>query len=107
MGGVPDGDIVSYNLDIETYNNLRDPLVSNPRILVVVFVPNDETAASWIDQSEATLSLRHCGYWITLKNLPASENVTSQTVYLPKFNIFTPAALRQMMELTSDGRDLA
>lgn len=107
MGGVPEGNTVSYSLDIDTYNNLRDPLVSNPRILVVVFVPEDETAETWIEQSETTLSLKHCGYWTTLKSLPATENTTSQMVYLSKSHIFTPAALRRMMLLTSEGRDLA
>jgi hypothetical protein len=107
MGPVPEGETISYSLDIETYDNLRDPLVSNPRILVVVFAPYDETAETWIEQSETTLSLRHCGYWTTLKSLPPTENSTSQTVHLPKSNIFTPAALRLMMELTSEGRELA
>lgn len=107
MGRVPEGDQISYEIDIDTYNNLRDPLVSNPRILVVVFVPLDENTDSWIEQSELNLSLRHCGYWTSLKNHPLSENVSKKTIYLKKSDVFTPVALRLMMELTSEGRDLA
>ena len=105
MSGVPGGDDnISYVLDLETYNNLRDPLVTNPRYLVVVFVSN--TVEEWISQTEQELTFRHCAYWCSLKGQPESENGTVQTVYLPRANVFTPDVLRQMMERASNGEDM-
>jgi hypothetical protein len=104
MRGVAAHDDIPLTIDIETYNNLRDPLLSNPRILVVVLAP--EEISTWIQQSDAELILRHCAYWLSLKGLPDTENATSKTVHLPRGNIFTPAALREMMDRTSNGREL-
>jgi hypothetical protein len=95
---------IPYALDLETYDNLRDPLVVSPRILVLVLVPEHES--EWLAQSEKELIMSHCGYWLSLKGLPASKNETSQTVYLPRTNIFTPAVLQEMMMKTGDGVDL-
>jgi hypothetical protein len=99
-----DAESISYSLDLETYDNLRDPLVVNPRYLVVVLVSNE--VEEWIVQTEQALVYRHCAYWCSLKGLPPSENATRQTVYLPRANIFTPAVLRQMMERASNGEDM-
>lgn len=105
MIGQASTDPISYPLDLETYDNLRDPLVSNPRILVLVLVPTN--VAEWISQSHKELAVSHCAYWASLKGLPASSNATSQTVYLPQKNIFNPSALQAMMSNTSNGLDLA
>jgi hypothetical protein len=105
MSGHAIADPISYSLDLETYDNLRDPLVSNPRILVVVFVPSNVN--EWISQSDKELVMRHCAYWISLKGAAASSNATSQTVYLPQKNVFNPSALQAMMSNTSNGLDLS
>lgn len=105
MGQSASCDPIPYVIDLSTYDNLRDELLTVPRILVVVLVPDDVDA--WVNQSETELVLSHCGYWLSLKGLPESETTTNKTVYLPRQNIFTPAALRDMMERTSNGLELA
>ncbi|MBR1149764.1 DUF4365 domain-containing protein [Bradyrhizobium sp. JYMT SZCCT0428] len=104
MSGVASNDPVSYSLDLETYDNLRDPMVSNPRILVLVLVPSNVN--EWMDQSEKTLVMSHCAYWVSLKGAPSSSNATSQTVHFPRKNVFNPTALQTMMSNTSNGLDL-
>lgn len=104
MGAPASADPISYILDIATYDSLRDPLVSNPRILVVVLVPDD--VANWVSQSETELVYKYCAYWTSLKGQPESDNTTSKTVYLKRQHIFTPDALRGMMERTSNGIEL-
>jgi len=104
MNGPAFADPISYTLDLETYDSLRDPRVCNPRILVVVEVPSDLN--DWLTQSESELVMSHCAYWLSLKGAPASQNTTVQTVYLPRGNIFSPDALRAMMVNTSNGLDL-
>lgn len=97
-------DPIPYVLDLETYDNLRDPMVSDPRILVLVIVPQDEN--EWLEQSEEEMSLKHCGYWLSLKGAAESTNSTSQTVYIPKQNILSPDCLTEMMQKISNGIDL-
>jgi hypothetical protein len=104
MGLPTPSEHIPYAIDIATYDNLRDPLVANPRILVVIFVPGQ--IEGWIDQSETALVLRHCAYWLSLKGQTESETIANKTVYLPRQNIFTPEALRDMMERTSNGLEL-
>lgn len=105
LGDAANSDPISYSVDIDTYNNLRDPLVASPRILVVVLAPNQPD--EWTVQTEAQLALMHCAYWATLKGLPDVDNGSTKTVYLPRANVFTPDALRAMMQKTADGVDFA
>ncbi|MCK1712020.1 MULTISPECIES: DUF4365 domain-containing protein [unclassified Bradyrhizobium] len=102
--GPASGDPISFPLDLETYDNLRDPKVCIPRILVVVFVPND--VQEWLAQTEHALTLRHCAYWMSLKGLQSSSNAKSQTVYIPRKNLFGPQVLQSMMTKIADGLDL-
>lgn len=97
-------DPISYQLDIDTYDSLRDPLVANPRILVVVLTPND--ISNWIMQDEANLVLKHCAYWVSLKDAPEVLDQASRVVHIPRGNVFTPKALQAMMVHTSNGEDL-
>lgn len=105
LGGVPvgSGDI-SYQLDIATYDNLRDPLVTNPRILVVVFVPT--LLGDWMLQDEAQMAMKHCGFWVSLRNAPDVMDQDTRVVHLPRANRFTPHALQAMMAAVSDGGTL-
>jgi hypothetical protein len=66
-----------------------------PRILVVVRVP--EKLDDWLLQSEQELSLRHCGYWMSLRGMPDSTNETSVTVHVPRSQVFSVTALRDLM----------
>jgi uncharacterized protein DUF4365 len=104
MSGMAASDPLSYPLDLDTYDNLRDVKVCIPRILVLVLVPND--VQEWLAQSEHALTLRHCGYWVTLKGMNASDNATSQTVHIPRKNLFGPEVLRSMMVKIADGLEL-
>ncbi|WP_143108991.1 DUF4365 domain-containing protein [Bradyrhizobium sp. Rc3b] len=105
MSGLASSDPISYPLDLETYDNLRDPLVSIPRILVLVLVPPNVN--EWLSQSHRELVMSHCAYWLSLKGAAESSNTTTQTVHLPKNNVFNPAALQVMMSNTSNGLDLS
>ena len=72
-----------------------------PRILVVVLVP--EGPKDWLFHTEAELAVRRCGYWQTLRGLPASANQTGQTVQMTRQRTFTVEALRGIMERVGNG----
>lgn len=104
ISGLASADPISYVLDLETYDNLRDPRVANPKILVLLVSPksNDE----WISQSEAELALRHCAYWVSLAGAPEVQNSTAKTVYIPRSNVFSPLSLQNILEKIGNGEDL-
>jgi hypothetical protein len=86
---------LSYSFSgIAKYDDLRSDQVSTPRILVVLFLPQDQSA--WIEHSFDALSLKKCAYWVSLRGAPPSTNATSQTIYLPETQRFDRDGLRRL-----------
>jgi hypothetical protein len=88
-----------YALKIANYENLRHDNYAVPRVLVVVAMPTD--VADWVTHTPTQLSLRHCGYWISLRGLPATPNIT---VSLPRKQTFSPSQLSEIMTRISQGK---
>lgn len=91
----------SFPLPIKNYNDLRGDDFHIPRILVVVFVP--DTLESWLEQSEERLLMKHCAYWVSLRDAPETKNETSVTVHLPRIQQFTVESLKSMMRTIGNG----
>jgi hypothetical protein len=86
------GEYWSYSLQgIDRYNDLRAKEVATPRILVVLFLPQNST--EWLSCTTEQLVLKRAAYWVSLCGAPPSNNDTAQTVYLPKSQLLTPDAL--------------
>lgn len=69
----------AYSLaGIARYDALRSQALSTPRILVVLFLP--ENASEWIAHTDESLSLRKCAYWVSLRGAKESGNKTAHTV---------------------------
>lgn len=95
--GVPTetDDYFSYFLNGTTrYDDLRANTVSVPRIMVVLFLPNE--AVDWLTISSEELTLKKCAYWVSLNGANASTNTTGETVYLPKAQIMNSDNLMQI-----------
>jgi hypothetical protein len=92
-------DPLVYRLKLKNYNDLRlaEPLV--PRILVVMFVPED--VSEWLGQTNDQLTLRRCAYWISLRGLDETRIRSKVQVRLTRENIFSPLALRELMRKAS------
>jgi hypothetical protein len=97
----PAEDAFSYSLKLKNYDDLRDETVLVPRILVVVLVPDQ--VADWLEQSETELALRRCGYWLSLRGMPASENETGQTVQVSRDQLFNVVSLQSIMQRIGNG----
>jgi len=55
----------SYWLDdIKRYDELRESSAPMPKLLVVLFLPED--AKRWLEHSEEALIARRCAYWVSL-----------------------------------------
>lgn len=89
-------DVLSFPLDVRAYDNLREPDLVCPRILIVVVVP--DKCSDWIDHDESALVLKHCGYWCSLREKPPTSNSQTVTVDLPRTQVFSPSELRAIMD---------
>jgi hypothetical protein len=100
-GLVPVNATFGFELRRKNYDELRPTDVLVPRLLVVVIVPQD--VADWVTQTEERLALQRCGYYLSLRGLAATENEASVTLQIPRRQVFSAEALRQMMEQIGNG----
>lgn len=95
-------DRFSFWLKRDAYDKLRTVEAAAPRLLVVLFLPEDP--GEWLVLSEDALVAKRCAYWVSLYG--AAEGAeTGCTVYLPRENVLDVERLRRLMTLFSlEGR---
>jgi len=94
-------EFLAFFVDLGTYDSLRDPTRMVPIILVVVVVPT--VVSEWLVHSENSLSLLHCGYWVSLRGMPPSDNESGRMIHIPRTQQFTVDAVSAMMERLGAG----
>ena len=97
-------EFIRYPLKLKNYNELRKQKTLVPKILIVVLIPDN--LSEWVNQSETELCMRRCGYWMSLKGQPETQNTESVTVYLPRQQLFTVKALKDIMQQIETGGTL-
>lgn len=90
----PNNGFISYPLKVDAYNKLRQRC-TNPRILMVVYVP--ESIDSWIQINTDCLTLYHSAYWLSLLNYPVTNNQETVTVKVPTSQKLTSVELSRIM----------
>jgi len=95
---VEEDGVVSYDLDVDTYNFLQRYSGKGGSICLLVYdMPEDET--EWLDCSPSELVLRtRCYYWVPTPSGGASENTSTQRVSFPITNTVTPGSLAGLVE---------
>ncbi len=83
---------------------MRVENVQTPRILAIVVVPDNPD--NWLTQSRQELCLKYCGYWVSLRGQPPTQNQTSVTISIPQQNIFNVEALKTLMQRIETGEIL-
>jgi hypothetical protein len=86
---------VRYDLDVRTYNYLRQASALCPRLLVVLVLPEDE--ALWLSQSPEELVLRHCAYWMSLVGAEPTPATSSVRITIPRSQAFSVQAVQMWM----------
>jgi hypothetical protein len=89
----------SFSLPLTQYNRLRTENIQNPRILVVMQLP--ENVKEWLQHSEEALVAKQCAYWVSLRGAPSSDNEKEQTVYNPRSQLLSPDTLTDLMSRLS------
>ena len=89
---------------IKRYDKLRDPGSPLPKLLVVLLLPDDPT--QWLTLDENSLISRRCAYWVSLEGAPASDNETGKTIAIPRSQVLTVDALRDVALRLSRQEDL-
>lgn len=92
-----------FDLPVRAYDILRAE-TDQTRLLVVLLLPKDE--AEWLRQTRSKLELRKAAYWLSLRGRPAVKNRSSVRVAVPKRNLFTPDAVRAIIEQIRRGEDV-
>ena len=100
-GAPPTGETFSHSIKLKNYNDLRDSTVPVPRILVVVLVPRE--VSEWLAHSEDELALRRCGYWVSLRGMPPSDNEHGQAVQVSRAQLFNVDSLQAIMNRIGQG----
>jgi hypothetical protein len=90
-------DALKYDLDVPTYNKLRDAVRSAPGYLLVLVLPEDPI--DWLAHSAEELAMRHCGYWLDLTGMPPTNNTSTIRLELPLANKMTVEKLQHIMLL--------
>lgn len=85
-----------YDLVVKNYNELCASNYQIPRILVVVAVPRD--AIDWVHATEQELTLRYCGYWLSLRGEKETTNTSTVRVRMPRSQPFHAAELQSLMQ---------
>lgn len=86
---------VVIDLSVKKFEELIDDTYQVPRILVVVAVP--EQIEHWVSFSEEELTLRHCGYWLSIRGHETTTNSGSQRIRIPRSSVFNVPSLQSMM----------
>lgn len=97
----PEADTLSYPLKVKNHNELCGDGFQTPRILVVVLDPVE--IDDWVHQTDSQLALRHCGYWLSLRERQPSDNEETVTVHLARTQVFSTESLRTLMDISGNG----
>lgn len=95
-------DYVCFKIDSNTINLLASRTHRprpTPAILIILSLPSDTN--EWLQLSEKELILRNCCYWSSISSL--TTNLYSATVKIPRYQLFTPEELSNLLRKISDG----
>jgi len=90
-----------FSLEVERYETLRSVVVERPRFIVLLSLPADSDAGDALS-AEDLITYRR-GRWLCLSGAPQASNTTATPVRFPTWNVFTPAALREIARRVSLG----
>lgn len=92
---------VIYDLESKNYNDLIIETTTWPNILVLFVLPEDEE--NWLSVTSDRLVIKQCAWWCSLEGLPPTPNNTPKRIRIPNNQVFSPSALKELMEKVKGG----
>ena len=86
----------SFDLDIETYDKLRDPDRSAPGHLALLVVPPD--LGRWVTHHAESIVLACHGYWASLHGAGTARSKGTTAISLPEHQPLTAKSMGAMFE---------
>lgn len=94
--------LLKYELhNLKNYNDLRKTNLQTPRLLVVLYMPDNP--ADWIQYKSECIHLFRNAFWVSLRGMPEIHNKTSITLNIPVSQRFDVNALNEMMQKIAAG----
>lgn len=92
-----DGTDVVYDLEADAYNDLveRAGTAAFPFLLILLCLPRDDSL--WLDVSPGQLVMKKCAYWAKVNGL-LTPNSSTRRVRIPTENVFSPAAVGDLLK---------
>jgi len=91
---VLENDRFQYRIKRKNYNDLRSTMTGAPQLLILLYLPNDDT--QWLEHDEDRLLTRKCAYWVSLRGAPEVDQ-GSQVIAIPKCNVVSVDGLLSLM----------
>ncbi len=87
---------------VDQYNRMRTQAGEPHRILVVLFLHQDDT--TWLTCTSDELIIKYSAYWVCLYGALPTANATGETVYIPKANLLTTESLISLCQRIGRGQ---
>jgi hypothetical protein len=86
---------VLHDVEVRAYDWLRQDSVIQPRFLVLLVLPEDES--QWLTQSIDEMILRRCAFWLSLRGAAPTGNESTIRITIPRTNVFSVSTVRGWM----------
>ena len=94
--------VFKYELrNLKNYNDLRKSNLQTPRILIVVYMPDNTD--DWIKYQDDSIHLYRNAFWVSLRGMPDTSNKSSVTIDIPSSHRFNATALNEIMDKIARG----
>jgi hypothetical protein len=90
-----DEEELKYDLDVRTYNLLREEKRAGYAVLALIVVDADR--AKWLTGDHRHTRLVRSAYYLELFGMPSTTNSTKIRLRIPKSNLLTIAAMKTLM----------
>jgi hypothetical protein len=94
------GPVISYDLDVRTYDLLTDPRRNVPAYLFLLEVPRE--VERWVSHGDDWISIFKCGYYADMSVLEPTTNASTQRVHISRGNRLTVESLDKLMRESKD-----
>ncbi len=98
-----DGRVV-YDLESKNYNDLVAESSMLPNILILLALP--ENSDEWLEVTTEQLVMKKCAWWCSLEGQTPTTNQVTKRISIPDCQVFSPAALIDLMEKVKGGEKL-